>query len=153
LLDAGLSGKEVTRIISAGEGEMIVGIVPLTDPARAEIIGAVVVSQFIPKSLMAKMREISQAFVEYKQLKILKKPIKFSYMMALLMVTLLIVFSATWFGFHLAKDITVPIKDLAEAKAAHEAAAKAQAEHQAQIRETQREIAAIREQGQREVEA
>jgi two-component system nitrogen regulation sensor histidine kinase NtrY len=36
-------------------------------------------------------------------------------MMALLMVTLLIVFSATWFGFHLAKDITVPIKDLAEA--------------------------------------
>jgi len=46
--------------------------------------------------------------MEYKQLKILKKPIKFSYMMALLMVTLLIVFSATWFGFHLAKDITVP---------------------------------------------
>jgi two-component system nitrogen regulation sensor histidine kinase NtrY len=61
------------------------------------------------------MREISQAFVEYKQLKILKKPIKFSYMMALLMVTLLIVFLATWVGFHLAKDITVPIKDLAEA--------------------------------------
>jgi two-component system nitrogen regulation sensor histidine kinase NtrY len=31
------------------------------------------------------------------------------------MVTLLIIFSATWFGFHLAKDITVPIKELAEA--------------------------------------
>jgi F-type H+-transporting ATPase subunit b len=44
-------------------------------------------------------------------------------------------------------------KSLAEAKAAHEAAAKAQVEYQAQIRETQREIAAIREQGQREVEA
>ena len=44
-------------------------------------------------------------------------------------------------------------KSLAEAKAAHEAATKAQAEYQAQIRETQREIAAIREQGQREVEA
>jgi two-component system nitrogen regulation sensor histidine kinase NtrY len=36
-------------------------------------------------------------------------------MMALLMVTLLIIFSATWFGFHLAKDITVPIKEMAEA--------------------------------------
>jgi F-type H+-transporting ATPase subunit b len=44
-------------------------------------------------------------------------------------------------------------RSLAEAKAAHEAAAKAQAEYQAQIRETQREVAAIREQGQREVEA
>jgi len=44
-------------------------------------------------------------------------------------------------------------KSLAEAKTAHEAAVKAQAEHQAQIRETQRDIAALREQGQREVEA
>jgi len=44
-------------------------------------------------------------------------------------------------------------KSLAEAKAAHEAAAKAQAEYQTQMREAQREIAAIREQGQREVEA
>jgi F-type H+-transporting ATPase subunit b len=44
-------------------------------------------------------------------------------------------------------------RSLAEAKAAHEAAAKSQAEYQARIRETQREIAAIREQGQREVEA
>jgi F-type H+-transporting ATPase subunit b len=44
-------------------------------------------------------------------------------------------------------------RSMAEAKAAHEAAAKAQTEYQAQIKETQREIAAIREQGQREVEA
>lgn len=44
-------------------------------------------------------------------------------------------------------------KSLAEARAAHDAAVKAQAEYQAQIRETQREIAAIREQGQREIEA
>jgi F-type H+-transporting ATPase subunit b len=44
-------------------------------------------------------------------------------------------------------------KSLAEAKAAHEGAVRAQSEHQAQIRETQRDIAALREQGQREVEA
>lgn len=44
-------------------------------------------------------------------------------------------------------------KSLAEAKAAHEAAAQAQADYRAQMREAQREIAAIREQGQREVEA
>jgi two-component system nitrogen regulation sensor histidine kinase NtrY len=116
LLEAGFSGKEVSRILSVGEGETITGVVPIFDSLeRGEVVGIVVASHFIPKSLTAKMREISQAFVEYKQLKILKRPIKFSYMMALLMVTLLIVFSATWFGFHLAKDITVPIKDLAEA--------------------------------------
>ncbi|HXX34701.1 MAG TPA: ATP-binding protein [Thermodesulfobacteriota bacterium] len=116
LLAAGFSGKEVSRIISVGEGEMITGIAPIFNSSEeGEVVGIIVASHFIPKSLTVKMREISQAFVEYKQLKILKKPIKFSYMMALLMVTLLIVFSATWFGFHLAKDITVPIKDLAEA--------------------------------------
>ncbi len=116
LLEAGLSGKEVSRILSVGEGEMITGIAPIFNVSEGGgVVGIVVASHFIPKSLTVKMREISQAFVEYKQLKILKKPIKFSYMMALLMVTLLIVFSATWFGFHLAKDITVPIKDLAEA--------------------------------------
>ena len=118
LLEAGFSGKEVSRILSVGEGEMITGIAPIFNASEAgtgEVVGIVVASHFIAKSLTVKMREISQAFVEYKQLKILKKPIKFSYMMALLMVTLLIVFSATWFGFHLAKDITVPIKDMAEA--------------------------------------
>jgi two-component system nitrogen regulation sensor histidine kinase NtrY len=116
LLEAGFSGKEVSRILSVGEGEMITGIAPLFNFSEGGgVIGVVAASHFIPKSLMVKMREISQAHVEYKQLKLLKKPIKFSYMMALLMVTLLIVFSATWFGFHLAKDITVPIKDLAEA--------------------------------------
>ena len=115
LLQAGLSGKEASRIISVGEGEMILGIAPLENGFDGEIIGVVIASHFIPKSLAAKMQEISQAFVEYKQLKILKQPIKSSYMLALLMVTLLIVFSATWFGFHLAKDITVPIKEMAEA--------------------------------------
>jgi len=116
LLEAGFTGKEASRIVSVGEGEVILGVAPLlSPPGRGDVVGVVAASHFIPKSLTEKMREISQAFVDYKQLKILRKPIKFSYMMALLMVTVLIVFSATWFGFHLAKDITVPIKELGEA--------------------------------------
>ena len=116
LLEAGFSGKEASRTLVLGEGEMIVGMAPVgSDGDGGEVAGVVVASHFIPKSLGAKMRAISQALVDYKQLKVLKKPIKFSYMMALLMVTLLIIFSATWFGFHLAKDITVPIKEMAEA--------------------------------------
>jgi two-component system nitrogen regulation sensor histidine kinase NtrY len=116
LLEAGFSGKEVSRILPVGEGEVITGIAPIINSSeKKEVIGVVAASYFIPKSLTTKMREISQAFVDYKQLKVLKRPIKTSYMMALLMVTLLIIFSATWFGFHLAKDITVPIKEMAEA--------------------------------------
>ena len=116
LLEVGFSGKEASRSLSVGEGELITGIAPiLNSPEGVEVVGVVAASIFIPKSLTVKMNEISQAFVEYKQLKILKKPIKSSYMLALLMVTLLILFSATWFGFYLAKELTVPIKELAEA--------------------------------------
>ncbi len=116
LLEIGFSGKEISRTLPVGEGEMITGVAPIFHPSdQGEVIGVVTASHFMPKSLSGKMREISQASVDYRQLKALKKPIKFSYMMALLMVTLLIVFSAIWFGIRLARDITVPIKELAEA--------------------------------------
>jgi len=116
LLQAGFSGKEASKIVPVGEGELIAGIAPILDPAdKGQVMGVMVASHFVPKSLTARMNEISKAYVEYNQLKILKNPIKSSYKLALLMVTLLILFSATWFGFYLAKDITVPIKELAEA--------------------------------------
>ena len=61
------------------------------------------------------MAVISKTSEEYKQLSLLKNPIKLSYIMTLFIITLLIIFSATWFGLYLAKGITVPIQDLAEA--------------------------------------
>ncbi len=47
-------------------------------------------------------------------MQMLKNPIKFIYLIILLIVSLLILFSATWFGFYLAKGMTVPIQRLAE---------------------------------------
>ena len=59
LLEAGFSGKEVSRILPAGEGEMITGIAPIFNPSEGgEVVGVVAASHFIPKSLTAKMREI-----------------------------------------------------------------------------------------------
>ena len=49
------------------------------------------------------------------QIKLLKTPIKLNYIITLSIVTLLIIFLATWFGLALAKAITVPIQDLAQA--------------------------------------
>jgi two-component system nitrogen regulation sensor histidine kinase NtrY len=64
--------------------------------------------------LVAKMDDISQAFVDYRHSKILQKPLTTNYIIILLLVTLVIIFSATWFGFRLAKELTVPIMELAE---------------------------------------
>ncbi len=116
LLEESLKGKEVSKTRVLGSGELITGVVPIyaSRSKKGPVIGVVVTNFYVPKSLMAKMVEISKAFRDYKHLKILRKPIKSSYLLALLMVTLLIVFSATWFGFYLAKGITIPIQQLAE---------------------------------------
>ncbi|MEJ2191084.1 MAG: hypothetical protein P8Y39_01870, partial [Nitrospirota bacterium] len=61
-----------------------------------------------------RLHAISRGLQEYRQLKMLKQPIKISHMITLSIVTLLIIFSSVWFGFYLSKEITVPIQELAE---------------------------------------
>ncbi|MBI3014101.1 MAG: PAS domain S-box protein, partial [Candidatus Tectomicrobia bacterium] len=81
---------------------------------RQQVAGLVAISYFLPEGLATKVYDIKEAFEEYKQKKIFKAPIKAQYVVLFLMFTLLIVFSATWFGFYLAKGITVPIQELVE---------------------------------------
>jgi two-component system nitrogen regulation sensor histidine kinase NtrY len=61
------------------------------------------------------MVEITRLFEEYNQMVSLKGPLKNSYILSFLIITLLIIFSAIWFGYYLAKNITTPIQSLAEA--------------------------------------
>ena len=110
-----MKGKEITNIQSTGKGDIIRGVVPIYSSFNyKDIVGVVVVNYYIPQSLVNKMEEITGAYEEYKQLKAFKNPIKGSYLMVFLLITLIIIFAGTWFGFHLAKDITVPIQKLAE---------------------------------------
>ncbi len=113
LLQKALSGEDVSEIILIDNKNLVVGVSPII--SSQNIAGITVVSWFISKDMVNKIGNIVNAFEEYKQLKLLKYPIKLSYEITLLLITLLILFSAIWFGFYLAKGITVPIKELAEA--------------------------------------
>ena len=116
ILEDVFMGKEISTVRSISTGDLICGLAPIfSDFNPREVIGVVVVSYYINKSLVDKMAVISKTNEEYKQLTLLKNPIKFSYAIPLFIVTLLIIFSATWFGLFLAKGITDPIQDLAEA--------------------------------------
>jgi two-component system, NtrC family, nitrogen regulation sensor histidine kinase NtrY len=110
----GLAGQEVTTVQELENGDMIQAVVPVRDLDR-EVIGSLVVSIHVAQRLENRLRGISQAFQEYKQLKLLKNPIKGIYILLFLLMTLIIVFSATWFGLYLARGITEPIQMLAEA--------------------------------------
>jgi two-component system nitrogen regulation sensor histidine kinase NtrY len=110
-----LAGGTNTRVKSLEEGVTVRGFAPIWQKPIPTPVGAVAVTYYIPRNIATKISEISKTFEEYRGLKILKGPIKFSYIITFLVITLLIIFSATWFGFYLAKGITVPIQKLAEA--------------------------------------
>jgi two-component system nitrogen regulation sensor histidine kinase NtrY len=108
--------KEVHTVAkSESQGEFIrtMGAVPFGSPSE-ETTAFIVLSQFIPPDLAENMTAISNGVAEYQQMKLLKQPIKISYYITLSIVALLVVFCAVWFGFYLAKSITIPIKELAE---------------------------------------
>jgi two-component system nitrogen regulation sensor histidine kinase NtrY len=112
-LRRGLTGQEVTTVRELESGDLIEAVTPVWTVDR-QIAGTVVVGTHVPERLEAKVRGISQAFKEYKQLKLLKAPIKGIYILLFLLMTLIVVFSFTWFGLYLARGITGPIQQLAE---------------------------------------
>ncbi|MBN1380362.1 MAG: HAMP domain-containing protein [Deltaproteobacteria bacterium] len=116
ILEEVYSGKEVSSVNPSDTGDIIRGLAPIYSAAGTQaVIGVVVVSYPLPKNLDTKMAFISRASEEYSQLSLLKNPIKLSYIVTLFLVTLLIIFSSIWFGIFLARGITDPIQDLADA--------------------------------------
>ncbi|MEW6456515.1 MAG: ATP-binding protein [Acidobacteriota bacterium] len=74
-----------------------------------------IIGKFIPESHFRNLRRISADLQKYQQIKIYKDPMKTTYFLLLLFITLLLIFAASWLGFHLAKGITLPIEKLASA--------------------------------------
>ena len=110
------SGKEISTVVPTPAGEAIVGVVPVFSYAvPTEVIGRVSIIYSVPQGFVDKLRSIADASEQYGQIKLLKNPIKFNYVVTLSIVTLVIIFLATWFGLSLAKSITNPIQDLVTA--------------------------------------
>src|SRR6266542_4038978 len=112
-LNRALRGLEVTRTQIFGDADVIRGGVPIYGPDR-RILGVVVVDYYVPKSISKRALQISQSYEQYKYLMFLKTPVKNSYLLTMLLITLVIIFAATWCGIYLSKGITVPIQKLAE---------------------------------------
>jgi two-component system nitrogen regulation sensor histidine kinase NtrY len=105
--------RTISEKISKGELVRTVGTIPFGVKSD-EAMGFVALTSLIPHDLSSKMKSISLGFEEYQQIKLFKKPIQISYYILLSIVALLILFCSIWFGFYLAKSITIPIMELAE---------------------------------------
>ena len=105
--------RTISENIPAGELIRTIGAIPFGTPGT-DAEAFVVLTIMIPPGLSESMKSISRGFEEYQQIKLLKKPIQITYYITLSIVALLVVFCAIWFGFYLAKSITIPIMELAE---------------------------------------
>ena len=115
LREAFEKGTDRKYILSSPHGDLVVGIVPIFSRTESKaVVGLITLSRFVPGNLVNRLKAISKGLQEYKQLKMLKRPIKASHFITLSIVTLLIIFSSVWFGFYLSQEITVPIRELAE---------------------------------------
>jgi len=112
LIRRAAGGEEATLIDRVGEADLIRAAVPIRDEAKT--VGVVVVDAYVPFSVVVRRDESERAFNEYLRLKVQRRPIQTNYTITLAVVTIVVLFSATWFGFYMARGITVPIQRLAE---------------------------------------
>jgi two-component system, NtrC family, nitrogen regulation sensor histidine kinase NtrY len=98
----------------AGGGEIVQAGVLITDPATAQPVGLVIAGDHLTGELAAESQRIIVAYEDYLRLGVLKRPLQGMYLSLFLMMTLMILVSATWMGLYLAKRITRPVQMLAE---------------------------------------
>jgi two-component system nitrogen regulation sensor histidine kinase NtrY len=106
------AGTESTAVDAVGEADVIRAAAPVLSDGR--VLGVVVTDSYVPNSVVKRREEIDRSFGEYLRLKVQRRPIRTAYTITLVLVTIVILFSATWVGFYVARGITVPIQRLAE---------------------------------------
>ncbi len=104
-------GGEAGLIVSqsVANGELVRSLTPFVRASEPYVL---VTTGLVPKARLARLELISKGIQGYRQLMLLKKPIKSSLLVMLLIVTLLIIFSAIWFGFYVAGGLTRPMAKL-----------------------------------------
>jgi two-component system, NtrC family, nitrogen regulation sensor histidine kinase NtrY len=111
-----LAGSSDAHSIDAiGSGGDLLHAAAVVRSPDGRATGAVVATDYLKADSAARSRRMSQAFENYSQLKVLKRPLTGVYLSFFLMVTLLILFGATWMGSYLAKRITRPVQELSAA--------------------------------------
>jgi two-component system, NtrC family, nitrogen regulation sensor histidine kinase NtrY len=102
----------IERLASGGDLLRSAVLIPGRDGRPA---GIVVASDYLAGEMAERAQKMTDAFVEYGNLKVLRRPMYGLYISFFLMVTLIILVGATWTGLYLAKRIVRPVQMLAAA--------------------------------------
>ena len=110
------SGSAEARQVEplAGGAEVVRAAAPITSVPDGRIVGIVVASDALTGSAAFHSRRISGAYEAYSQLRVLQRPLAGVYLSFFVMLTLMILISATWMGVYVARRITRPVQLLAD---------------------------------------
>ncbi len=98
---------------AVSSGVLISFAAPLKSPPRAGKT-YLVLHQLIPGSLLHRVVEVDGQVQKVRYSQRLLRPVRVSHYLTLVIVTLLTIMSAIWLAFYMAKEITTPIRQLAE---------------------------------------
>ncbi len=109
------AGSSETRAHDSldGGGELVRAGAVIREPTSNRPVGVVIASGFLSGDVATHARRINAAYENYSQLYVLRRPLQGVYLSLFLMMTLMILVSATWTGLYLAKRITRPVQLLA----------------------------------------
>lgn len=108
-----LGGEILVRPETAAEHEFLRGYAPVGRDGRL----VVVATSWIVPEMGNVLSSVMNAYDDYKELATYRRPLASTYLLTLVVVTLLTVFAAIWVGFYLARGLTVPIGLLARGTA------------------------------------
>jgi two-component system nitrogen regulation sensor histidine kinase NtrY len=94
-------------------GELLSLLVPVKD-ASDNLKGYIGVSQIIPTPHFLQVAEGVSSLQDLRHRQLLFSPVKVTHYLTLVIVTLIAIMSAIWLAFYMAREITTPIRQLAE---------------------------------------
>ena len=96
-----------------GKQEVLSFLTPVAD-AAGEVQGYLLVRQAIPETHLLRVAAAERSLQELRQRLLQFSPLKVSHYLGLIIVTLIAMMAAIWLGFYMARELTTPIRELAE---------------------------------------
>ncbi|MDI6854939.1 MAG: ATP-binding protein [Deltaproteobacteria bacterium] len=105
---------EETLHRQAVAGGLLVSLVePLRGPS-GKLSAYLVLHELIPQSLVTRIAGTERQARDFRAMQFLVRPVRVSHYLTLVIVTLLTLMAAIWLAFYMAREITTPIRQLAE---------------------------------------
>ncbi|MBZ4643435.1 MAG: two-component system, NtrC family, nitrogen regulation sensor histidine kinase NtrY [Deferribacteres bacterium] len=109
-----LAGKQIAKYSFVGNTQIYWVGAPVSALTSENIIlGAMIVYKLVPLDQAEQVSKILDSYRNYSQIKFFAEPVKNSYKILLILMTLLVIFAGIWGSLLYAKNITNPLEQLA----------------------------------------